>query len=126
VERDGGGPEPESRHHEHHRDQRELTLRHAGDVPGQVRERLQVRHARHAVEVGEAEEQQARREDAQEEILGGRLLRGGRPAGQVEQQVGRHAHELEADEQEGQLVRRGHQHRAGRDEEERAEELGGT
>ncbi len=91
---------------------------------GQVSQRLQVAHAGQAVQECQAVEQQARREDAQEEVLGGRLLRAGGAPGQVEQQVRRHAHQFQPDEQEDQLVGRGDEHRAGVDHQQRAEELG--
>ena len=89
-----------------------------------VGKRLQVADPAHSVEVRQPKEQKSRGENAQVKILGCGLLRCGVAPGQVEQEVGGNAHELEASEQEDQLVCRRDQHGSRVNHQQRAEELG--
>ena len=123
MERHGRDPEAKPRHHEHHRDQAELGLGHVRQLVEQEPQRLEVADPRRSVQERQPVEEQGRREDAEEEILGRGFLRRPIAAREIKQQVRRDAHQLEPHEQEHQLVGRGDQHRPRVDHEQGAEEL---
>ena len=89
----------------------------AGDLgdPGRARE---------APDEGQAEEEDRARERAEEEVLDGALGRERVPLVIPRQQVARDDHELEAHEEDEEVGRRGHDHRAGEGEHEDGRELG--
>ena len=113
VHRNRCHAEAQARHHEDQRDQAELGLRKVVHLLDKEGNRLQIADTRGTVEEGQAVEEQAGGEDAEEEILGRGLLARGVAPGEIEEQVGRDAHQLQPDEEEHQLVGGGHEQGAG-------------
>ena len=83
------------------------------------------RGPRRAVEGGDTVEQEAGRECPQDEVLERRLARRTVASMDARQHVGRERHDLDAEEQQDQVARGGHDHHArGREENQRVELAG--
>ncbi len=116
-------PEAQPRHHEDHRHQAELRMRLIRQPLEKIPERLQVAHPGRSIKERQPVKQQTGSENAQEEILHRRFLRGRVAPREVENHVRRHADQLETHEQENHVIRGRHDHRPGAHDQQRSEKL---
>src|SRR5262249_9361591 len=125
VERHRGDAETQPGDHHDERHQRQAAERLFVGGEG-VGHRRQVGGAGHAVEVAEAEQQERRREDAEQKVLHRRLLRRRVGARQVQHDVGRDADEFQREEQWDEVVGGGGESDAGGNEQDAGVVLGGV